>query len=101
MGTTGSSRSLIASNVPTIAEQGVAGYELYGWTGVWLPAKSPPDAVNRLADWVHAAVKANGTTFENQGGEGFLLSPKEFAKFQASEVEKWSRIAKAAGIQPE
>jgi len=100
LGTTGSTR-MAAAGVPTIAEQGVAGYELYGWTGLWLPAKTSPEIVNRYAEWVQAASKANAAAFANQGLEPFTLTPKEFASFQAAEVEKWARIVKAAGITPE
>jgi tripartite-type tricarboxylate transporter receptor subunit TctC len=100
LGTTGATR-MPAAGVPTIAEQGVAGYELYGWTGLWVPAKTPPDVVNRYAEWVQAAVKANTAAFASQGLEPFTMSPKEFASFQAAEIEKWARIVKAAGITPE
>jgi len=100
LGTTGTTR-MPAAGVPTIAEQGVAGYELYAWTGVWLPAKTPPEIVNSFADWVQAAAKANAATFDSQGLEPFTMPAKEFAVFQATEVEKWARIVKAAGIMPE
>jgi tripartite-type tricarboxylate transporter receptor subunit TctC len=100
LGTTGTTR-MAAAGVPTIAEQGVVGYELYAWTGVWLPAKTPHEIVNRLADWVQAAAKANAATFANQGLEPFTMPATEFAAFQANEVEKWARIVKAAGIAPE
>jgi tripartite-type tricarboxylate transporter receptor subunit TctC len=101
LATTGSERMRSAPNVPTTIEQGLPGFELYAWTGVYLPANAPPAIVNQLNEWVRGAIKADPAFFEAGGGASYWLSPAEFSRYQASEIDLWARIVKAAGVEPE
>ena len=90
-------------DLPTIAEQGVAGYNLLAWYGYLAPARTPPDIVNR----VHAAtVKALATKeieawLLAQGLAPGALSPAEFGDFVAAEAKKWAEFARTTGVSAE
>jgi tripartite-type tricarboxylate transporter receptor subunit TctC len=68
-----------------------------------VPAKTPPAVVKRLHDLLVAATKSAGAKsfYESSGVDPATSTPEELAKFQAAESQKWGRIVKAAGIQPE
>jgi tripartite-type tricarboxylate transporter receptor subunit TctC len=103
LGVTGPKRLPLAPEVPTISEAGLSGYELTYWFAAYLPARTPPAIVERLhallvsATQTPSAQNFYGTT----GTDIFVSSPAELASFQAAESQKWSRIIKAAGIEPE
>src|SRR3989454_12703509 len=103
LGVTSKKRSPLAPDVPTIDEAGVKGYELTYWFAAYVPAKTPEGVINRLHDLlVDAARSASAQKFYSASGtELFLATPAELAKFQAAESQKWGRIIKAAGIEPE
>lgn len=101
LATTGAERMKNAPEVPTMVEQGYPGYELYAWSAAYLPANAPAEIVNRLNGWIQAAVKADTAYFDAGGGVPFPLSPGDFAKFQAKEIDLWARIVKASGVEPE
>ncbi len=92
-----------APELPTMAEAGLPGYELYGWFALFLPANAPREVARRLAEMSNAVVTSEkGREFlRSTGGEPFPGSPESLAKFVESEMAKWGRIVKAAGIQPE
>lgn len=98
---TGQKRLALVPNVPTMIEQGYPDYLLANWVGVYLPAKTPADIVNKLNALVHAAVKADQAGHESTGGEVQLLSPADFARLQANDTAMWARATKAAGMEPE
>jgi tripartite-type tricarboxylate transporter receptor subunit TctC len=89
--------------VPTIDEAGVKGYDMSYWFAAYAPANTPPAVVQRLHDLLVAATKsaAAKSFFEQSGAEAFTTTPEELAKFQAAETQKWGRVIKAAGIEPE
>ena len=96
-------RSSSFPDLPTIAESGLPGYDASTWGGILAPARTPKDAVNRLNGVINAAlnqddVRQRLTTagIEIQGG-----TPGEFGRVIQTEVDKWGRIVKEAGIQPE
>jgi tripartite-type tricarboxylate transporter receptor subunit TctC len=96
-------RSAQAPDFPTMNEAGVKGYEMTYWFAAYVPAKTGGAAVKRLNELL---VKAVGTElvkgfFQKSGLVPFTTTPEELAKFQAAETEKWGRVIKAAGIQPE
>lgn len=103
LGVTAKTRTALAPGVPTIDEAGVKGYEMGYWFAAYLPAHTPAPIVKRLNEIVAKA--ANGEAMRNfyksSGTERFVTSPEELAKFQAAETEKWGRIIRAAGIEPE
>lgn len=88
-------------NIPTMIESGFPDYSLFNWAGLYAPAKTPPDVVRRLNQLVHAAVSSNKSGYEKSGSEILLLTPEEFAELQASDTRMWSRVTRAAGMEPE
>ena len=98
---TGRKRLAVAPNIPTMIEQGFPDYDLFNWVGAYLPAKTPPDIVNKLNVLLHAAVKADTAAHETTGGEVRLTTPAEFARIQAADTAMWARVVKAAGMEPE
>lgn len=103
LGVTASKRSPMLPNVPTIAEGGVAGYEMGYWFAAYSPAGTPPAAVQRLNELLvraTASTQAKGF-FAGSGSEAFTSTPDGLAQFQAAETRKWGGIIKAAGIQAE
>ena len=89
--------------VPAISEAGVKGYEMSYWFAAYLPAHTPPEVVNRLHDLLVAgtASPAAKAFFESGGSEPFTTTPEGLARFQVEESQKWGRVIKAAGIDPE
>jgi tripartite-type tricarboxylate transporter receptor subunit TctC len=73
------------------------------WFAAYAPAKTPVAVVKRLNDSFNKALASDSVKgfFSKSGLVPFRASPEEMAKFQAVETEKWGRIIKAAGIQPE
>ena len=96
-------RTPLAPDVPTIDEAGVKGYEMSYWFAAYVPAKTPPAVVQKLHDYLVAATKGASAKnfYESTGTEALASTPDELAKFQSAESQKWGRIIKAAGIQPE
>lgn len=88
-------------DIPTVAEQGLPGYEMSTWYGVFAPAGTPAEAVERLGAELRRAV-ADPKVREQiaaQGIEPVSNTPAEFRAFVNSELEKWARVVKAAGIK--
>ena len=87
--------------MPTVAEQGLPGYEMSTWYGVFAPAGSPPEAVEKLGAELRRAV-ADLKVREQiiaQGIEPVSNTPAEFRTFVNAELEKWARVVKAAGVK--
>jgi len=96
-------RSAQLPEVPTIAEAGVKGYDMGYWFAAYVPAGTPPAVVNRLNELLIHGVKSAAAKafFDTAGSEMWTTSPDELAKFQAAETQKWGKVIKAAGIEPE
>jgi len=89
--------------LPTIAESGLPGYDAATWGGILAPAGTPKPVVAKLNGASNTALtqedvraKLGGAGIEIQGG-----TPEEFGAVIKTEIEKWGRIVKQAGIQPE
>ncbi len=96
-------RSPQLPDVPTIAEAGVKGYDMGYWFAAYVPAGTPAPVVAKLNELLVAAVKsaAAKSFFEAGGVAAWTSSSEELAKFQAAETQKWGKVIKAAGIEPE
>ncbi|MBX3653483.1 MAG: tripartite tricarboxylate transporter substrate binding protein [Ramlibacter sp.] len=104
LGFSGSKRSPLAPDVPTIAEAGVPGYEMGYWFAAYAPAGTPAPVVKRLNELLVKAVRSESARtafYAPTGTEPFTTTPEELARFQAGESQKWARIIKAAGIEAE
>jgi tripartite-type tricarboxylate transporter receptor subunit TctC len=91
------------SDLPTMAEAGVAGYDLSGWFGIFVPAKTPPEIARLLEKTVRDVVSdpAIGTSLHAIGVTPWPGSSGDLAKAVVSDTEKWGRIIKRAGIVAE
>jgi tripartite-type tricarboxylate transporter receptor subunit TctC len=100
---TGKKRSPLFPSLPTIAESGVAGFDITQWYGFFAPAKTPKDIVEKLNRDIVAVVKDADTAkkFADQGADVVTNSPDEFGRFVQSELTKWSAFIKAAKITAE
>jgi tripartite-type tricarboxylate transporter receptor subunit TctC len=103
LGVTTARRATGAPDIPTIAEAGVPGYDAAQWFGVLAPARTSPEIVRRVHGAVVKALQDPGVRKRliEGGAEPVGSSPDAFAAFLRSETEKWARVAKGAGIQPE
>ena len=90
-------------DVPTLNEAGLAGYEYAAWYGVMAPAGTPPEIINRLNDAIAKAINtAEMKELMNKGGlEPQTNTPREFAAFVKSQLEKSRKLIKMAGIPAE
>ncbi len=96
-------RSPSMPEVPTFDEAGLKGYDVTGWYGLLTPAKTPPAIVNRINSELRQVV-ADGETQKRlfqAGIEPMPNSPAEFAALIRSEIPKWAKVMKAAGVEPE
>ena len=97
---TGTQRSPLLPDVPTVAEAGVPGYQNYVWFGLWAPKKTPPDIVEKL----HAAVaKAIATKsiqdrIRQDAGVPMETPLKNIEPMLKSEIAKWADVVKRAKI---
>jgi tripartite-type tricarboxylate transporter receptor subunit TctC len=99
LGITGTQRSPVLPDVPTIAESGLPGYSAFGWTGVVAPAGTPEPIIAKLNDAINRALAAPDLrkTLLAQAAEPVGSTPQEFAAFMAAETEKWAQAVKASG----
>jgi tripartite-type tricarboxylate transporter receptor subunit TctC len=88
--------------VPTIAESGVPGYEYTTWFGFFAPGTTPQPLVAKLNQLVNKviAMPEVQTEFRRDGLEPIGSSVDEFRALVNSEIEKWGKVIKAAGIEP-
>jgi tripartite-type tricarboxylate transporter receptor subunit TctC len=102
LGTSGAKRSPFLPDVPTIAEAGVPGYEVNSWTAMFAPAGTPAAVVRSLNTELVKGLRSPDAlpVFEKQGLEQAAGTPEELASMIKSEVAKWTRVVKAAGIKP-
>jgi tripartite-type tricarboxylate transporter receptor subunit TctC len=101
LGVSSAQRSALLPDVPTIAEAGVPGFEFSFWNGLWAPAGTPPQVVERIAADVRRAFAQPDMRerLTNLGAEPMDMTPAQFSRFVQSEVEDAARIGKAAGIK--
>jgi len=103
LGVTGTARSPLAPDVPTIAEAGVPGYEMGYWFAAYAPAGTDPAVVLRMNALMAQAMKTKPAQqfYSQTGTVPEASTPEELVTFQKAESEKWGKIIQAAGIQPE
>jgi tripartite-type tricarboxylate transporter receptor subunit TctC len=96
----------VLPDLPTGAEQGVAGLEAYTWSAIFLPKGAPPDIVKKLNAAVIEAMNTPSVRDRLQG-MGVMVttpdrsSPEYMAQFVRSEIKKWEGPIKASGAQVE
>jgi tripartite-type tricarboxylate transporter receptor subunit TctC len=101
--TTGPKRSPAAPDIPTIAESGVPGYEVTTFYGLSAPAKTPRAIIERLHNATVRALKSPEVRerLQGLGAEPVGNTPEQYSAFIQSEIAKWAKVIKAAGIKAE
>jgi len=98
---TSSRRFSEAPELPTVAESGYPGFEVTGWSGLLAPATTPATIVHKLHLETAKAIALPDlqAKLASLGIEGVGNSPDEFAAFIKSEIPKWAKVIKEAGIK--
>lgn len=101
LGVSSPARIALAPEIPTIAESGLPGFEYATWYGMLAPAGTPKAVIHRIhADTAQAlAVKSVRDRFTNNGLVVYASAPSEFTRHLDTELKKWDRLIKAAGIR--
>ncbi len=101
LGATGATRSALAPEYPTIAEQGYPGFEMTSWYGILLPARTPQTIVTKLHGAIIKALQAPDVIeqLKRQGLDTRGTTPEAFAAYIKSELTKWAKVVKEAGIK--
>jgi len=96
-------RSALVPDLPTMSEAGVPGYEMIGWSGVFVAKGTPHAIVERLAREVAAIVSEPeiAVQLQNLGAEAVGSTPAAFATFYKAEAERWGQVIRDRGIKPE
>ena len=101
LGVSTAKRSSALPNVPTIAESGLPGFDYNLWVGLWAPAGTPQDIVDKINADV-AKVLAMPDVRERLAGLGaepMVMTPADFRKLMRDEMDDSAKVVKAAGIK--
>ena len=90
-------------NVPTTAEAGLKGFELEAWVGIFAPAGTPADVVNKLSASIKSALELpeTKTRADGAGVELRYMAPAALDALVKQDTEFWAKTIKSAGIKPE
>jgi tripartite-type tricarboxylate transporter receptor subunit TctC len=101
LATSGTKRSPVTPNVPTVAEAGVPGYESGIWLGLMAPAKTPRAVLERVNVEVNKIVNAPETkeAWLKQGTVAMGMSIEQFDRFLREEIVKWAKVVKVSGAK--
>ena len=103
IGVSKATRVPLLPNVPTIAEQGVAGFESGTWQGALVPAGTPPEVVARLSAELTRIIRSPDVRarLTARGAEVYTMSPAEFSTFFGREQKRWAGVVAAGGVKIE
>jgi tripartite-type tricarboxylate transporter receptor subunit TctC len=101
LGVTTAKRSPVAPDVPTLAEAGLAGYEIGSWQGVFAPAGTPPEIVKRLNTEMVRIINLPDVKEKllGLGAEPVGNTSEEFTVFVKAEVVKWGDVVRKSGAR--
>ncbi len=101
LGVSKATRVPLLANVPTIAEQGVKGFESGTWQGVLVPAATPPAVVAKLSAELTRIIRLPEVRerLVSQGAEVYTMTPAEFASFFEKERKNWAAVVQAGGVK--
>jgi tripartite-type tricarboxylate transporter receptor subunit TctC len=102
LGVATSKRISMLPNVPTIAEQGMPGFEMDVWFGLWAPAATPRPVLQKLAADIRGAMDTREVReqYAKLGIEPSALFLDDFARFVRAEMTKYEKVVRRADIQP-
>jgi tripartite-type tricarboxylate transporter receptor subunit TctC len=101
LASTGARRSANMPDLPTMAEAGVPGYEVYEWNVLVAPAGTPVAVINKLQAEVKKVLEMKDVRerIDSLGGEVVASSPAETSTFLKGQIEKWAKVVKAGDIK--
>jgi len=93
----------VAPDIPTVSEAGLPGFDSTQWYGLLAPANTPREIVSRLhAETVQVLQSPEvKKRFAADAVDTVGNTPEEFSRHVRSELEKWAKVAREAGIKPE
>jgi tripartite-type tricarboxylate transporter receptor subunit TctC len=99
LGTSGTTRSKVLPDVPTIAEAGVPGFEATIWIGIMAPAGTPKPIVDKLNAAINTTLARPGivAAWDRQGASPMVMTPAEFDSYLRKDIDKWAQVAKFSG----
>jgi len=101
LATTGTKRSSIMPDVPTVAEAGVPGYEATIWLGIMAPAKTPKDVITLLNTEINKIINKPEVrdSWAKQGAVPMVMTVDQFDAYLKKDVEKWANVVKVTGAK--
>jgi tripartite-type tricarboxylate transporter receptor subunit TctC len=102
LGVSSSRRAAVLPDVPTLAEQGLADFDITLWFGVWAPAGTPAEIVNKLNTQVNLILQGAEVReqFAKLGIAPAAMKPDEFARFVREQIATYQKIVKQGDIKP-
>jgi tripartite-type tricarboxylate transporter receptor subunit TctC len=96
LGTSGTTRSAILPDVPTLAEAGVPGFQASLWVGFMAPKGTPQPIVDLLNRTISSILKRPDIkkAWEEQGATPLVMTQPDFAAFMQAQIEKWAKVIK-------
>jgi tripartite-type tricarboxylate transporter receptor subunit TctC len=103
LGVTSAQRSAAAPDIPTIAEQGLPGFEAVSWFAMFAPAGTPRPIVDKLQVQVKKILQSPeiAKRLAEIGLEVVGSTPEELAAYQRAEIAKWAKVVKDSGAKVE
>ena len=103
LASTAATRSTLFPELPTIAESGVPGYDASGWNALLAPRAMPRDIVLKVNQALVDSLRSAKVKeiLDTSGAEAVGSPPEEFGRFLQSEIVKWTKVVRAAGIAPQ
>lgn len=94
-------RSPAFRDIPTIAESGIAGFEVTPWFGLFAPAGTPAAAVRQINTDVAEALRTPEVAEKvaKAGADAFLIAPDEFAALLKADIAKWAKVVRDSGAR--
>jgi tripartite-type tricarboxylate transporter receptor subunit TctC len=103
IGHAGAKRAAVLPELPTVAEQGVPGFDASSWFGIVAPAKTPAPVLAKLTEEIQKILKMPDiiARFNELGAEPGTLFGKDFEAFMQAESDKWAGVIRASGAKAE
>lgn len=100
IGVTTEERSSLAPDIPTLAATGLPGFEVSAWTGLFVPAGTPPAIINRLNVETRQITQDRKyvALIHGMGTDVASSSPRDFGQFVHADIDRWTAVVKNAGI---
>jgi tripartite-type tricarboxylate transporter receptor subunit TctC len=103
LGISSAARSAVVPDIPTVSEAGLPGFESVQWYGLLAPAQTPKEIITRLHAEMTRILQQPDVKdrFAGDGADPVGNTPDEFARYIQSELVKWAKVAREAGIKSE